>query len=90
MYCQPRLDEYLDTYSGKDILDMDGEPAFAEIAILKLLEADGWDGVWVDTYSRIFRVANKKTIRLSPSKERTLESIYSVSASNAGFFDVFA
>jgi hypothetical protein len=44
-----------DTYGGKAILEFDGEPVFAELAILGTLQRAGWDGVWVDTYRRKFR-----------------------------------
>ena len=45
----------LDTYGGKAVLDWNGNPVFAELAILGVLERAGWDGVWVDTYRRKFR-----------------------------------
>lgn len=38
------------TYGGKAILDVDGQPGFAELAILGAFLRDGWDGVWIDTY----------------------------------------
>jgi hypothetical protein len=78
------------TYGGKDLLDINDEPAFAEIVILRLLQQDGWDGVWVDTYSRKYRISNNVTKILDPVKESTLDSIYTASGSNSGCFDVFA
>jgi hypothetical protein len=39
-----------DTYNGKPIVDIDGRPGFAELAILFLLQRSGWTGAWVDTY----------------------------------------
>jgi len=44
-----------DTYGGKAVIDCDGEPLFAELAILRLIQAKGWDGIWIDTYRRKFR-----------------------------------
>lgn len=44
-----------DTYGGKPVIDCDGSPVFAELAILRLLESEGWEGVWVDTYRNKFR-----------------------------------
>ena len=38
------------TYGGKAVLDSDREPVFAELAILRLLQKHGFDGVWVDSY----------------------------------------
>jgi hypothetical protein len=34
-------------YGGKPIVDSDGRPAFAELAIVERLEASGWTAVWV-------------------------------------------
>lgn len=45
---QPFVDDY-----GKKtaaMIDLDGEHLFAELAILRLLERDGWEGRWVTTY----------------------------------------
>lgn len=33
------------------MIELDGEHLFAELAILRLLEKDGWNGRWVNTYS---------------------------------------
>ncbi len=44
-----------DTYHGKAVLDFQGQPAFAELVILKSFQEQGWDGVWIDTYRRKFR-----------------------------------
>jgi len=33
------------------MIDLDGEHLFAELAVLRLLERDGWSGRWVNTYS---------------------------------------
>ena len=37
-------------YGRKPVVDHDGEALFAEIAILRLLRDEGWDGVWVDSW----------------------------------------
>lgn len=44
-----------DTYGGKAVLDSNGDPLFAELAILRLIQAGGWQGAWIDTYRRKFR-----------------------------------
>lgn len=45
-----------DSYGGKAVLDCNGEPLFAELAILRVIQEDpGWDGVWIDTYRKRFR-----------------------------------
>ena len=43
-----------DTYGGKLILNYKNEPLFAELVILRLLEEQGYKGVWVDTYRNKF------------------------------------
>ncbi len=41
-----------DTYGGKQILALNDEPLFAELLVLRLLERQGYTGVWVDTYRK--------------------------------------
>jgi len=44
---------FVDDFGKKSgaLIDLNGEHLFAEIAILRLLEAEGWSGRWVNTYS---------------------------------------
>ncbi len=44
------------TYNNKAVIDWNGEPVFAELAVLRLFQSNGWSGVWVDSYRRKFRV----------------------------------
>ena len=37
-------------YNGKPIVDYEGQPLFAEIVILRMLEAAGWRGFWIDSF----------------------------------------
>lgn len=39
-----------DSFGGKPALDHCGEPCFAELVILRLFQAAGWSGRWVETY----------------------------------------
>lgn len=39
-----------DTKGNKPLVDVGGEPAFGEIAILRAFQASGWDGRWIDNY----------------------------------------
>jgi hypothetical protein len=43
-----------DTYGGKPLLNLNGEPLFAELVLLRLLERQGYKGVWVDTFRTKF------------------------------------
>lgn len=38
------------SYGGKAILTYQAQPAFAELLILRTFAAEGWDGVWIDTF----------------------------------------
>lgn len=38
------------TYTSKPLVQLDGEPLFGELAIVRCLQKDGWDGVWVDAF----------------------------------------
>ncbi len=44
------------SYGGKPVLAFKAEPVFAELAILRHFQRAGWQGVWVDTYRRKYRV----------------------------------
>lgn len=80
-----------DTYGNKPILDVDGEPMFAELAILRIFQRDGWDGVWVDTFSRKYRTAwgEDGGVKLSGDRLRLLKTIHQRAGSASGCFDVF-
>ena len=43
-----------DTYGGKQILELNNEPLFAELLVLRLLEQQDYKGIWVDTYRNKF------------------------------------
>jgi hypothetical protein len=43
------------TYNRKPVVDSFGRPRFAELAALDLMRAEGWDGVWVDTFGAAYR-----------------------------------
>jgi hypothetical protein len=43
---------FVDDFGKKSgaMIELDGEHLFAELAVLRLLERDGWEGRWVNTY----------------------------------------
>ncbi len=43
-------------YGNKAIVDSCGRPRYAELAALDLLRGEGWEGVWVDTFGKAYRV----------------------------------
>ncbi len=81
-----------DSYGGKMILDFDGEPVFAELAILRALQDSGWDGVWVDTFKKKYRVGywvDNYEIDLPIEQEVLLKRIYRRAGTSKGCWDVF-
>jgi hypothetical protein len=81
-----------DTYGSKSILDLSGEPVFAELAILRLFQREGWEGVWVDSYRQKYRVGywNKDNeVALPPKREDLLERIYQRVGGRKGCWDVY-
>lgn len=83
-----------DTYNGKPLLVLENEPLFAELLFLRLLEKEGYKGIWVDTYR------NKFWQRLPHFSfpviiDKTLETIYNEiytlkGGKKSGCFDVIA
>ncbi len=79
------------TYNGKAVIDWSGEPVFAELAVLRMFQSHGWDGVWVDSYRRKYRIGLPdvaEPIEI-PEKQRTLiESIKAKTGRSGGCWDV--
>ncbi len=78
-----------DTYGGKQVIDSRGEPVFAELAILRLLQAEDWEGAWIDTYRNRKRIAIDQFIELPPNRNELLKQIYQSTGSRSGCFDVY-
>ena len=81
-----------DTYGNKTVLNFNDEPVFAELAILRIFQKDGWNGVWVDTYGRKYRNSywgNAPIAELPEEKQLLLNKIYKIAEINSGCFDVF-
>jgi len=80
-----------DTYGGKAVLDLNGEPLFPELAILRLLQREGFDGVWVDTYSHRFRQSMApEGCKLPPWVQAEFEKIVGEVGNWSGCWDVLA
>jgi hypothetical protein len=85
------------TYRNKTLGEFNGKPLFGELAVLRSLKKDGWDGVWVDTFhsrsKRLFWKGLPDRTRPCPLpiKAKTLyEKIMTNHEREGGFFDVFA
>ncbi len=81
-----------DTYNNKPVLNFNGEPVFAELAILRIFQNEGWNGVWVDTYRRKCRIGYWGAdclVNLPTDKQLILEDIYKIAGIKSGCWDVF-
>lgn len=93
----PDLTDLPRTYTIKPLVVVDNEIIFGELALLRYLQKDGWDGVWVDAFHS--RGNNKKFwSSLSDRGQASLpthaqELFNKILSKNdgkiSGFFDVF-
>jgi hypothetical protein len=87
------------TYLSKPVVSIDQTILFGELAILRYLEKDGWNGVWVDA----FHSSRAKDVLwsdmppkglASPLPPNVLTMFKTIKEKNggklSGFFDVFA
>jgi hypothetical protein len=83
-----------DTYNGKPLLELDNEPLFAELLFLRLLEKQGYKGVWVDTYRNKFwqRLPHFSfPVIIDKTIENVFNEIYTLKGGKkSGCFDVIA
>src|SRR3990167_3090717 len=80
------------TYNGKAVIDWSGEPVFAELAVLRLFQSHGWDGVWVDSYRRKYRIGLPNVaepVELQQKQKELIESIRTKTGRFGGCWDVF-
>jgi hypothetical protein len=85
----------LHTYTSKPLVSVDGDAMFGELAILRWLEKDGWDGVWVDTFhgGKFWRAMPHKSspVRLPPDAQALVDRIKAANGGkSSGAFDVMA
>ena len=80
------------TYGGKQALDLDGNPLFAELVVLRLFQNEGWQGVWVDTYGKKYRVGLPdliEPVELPSAEANIVIGIASRAGGFKGCWDVF-
>lgn len=79
------------TYNGKAVIDWNGEPVFAELAVLRLFQSHDWEGVWVDSYRRKYRVGLPdvvEPVELPENLNQLIESIRTKTGRSGGCWDV--
>ncbi len=80
------------TYNNKPVIDWNGEPVFAELAVLCLFQSHGWEGVWVDSYRRKYRIGLPdvvEPVQLPEKQKQLIESIKAKTGRSGGCWDVF-
>jgi hypothetical protein len=88
---QPWAGAPVPNYGGKPIIDSGGRPLFAELAALERFRADGWVGVWVDSYRRKYRDAMPPATVQPPAPHvAILDHIRARTGRMGGAWDLFA
>ncbi len=80
------------TYNNKAVINFDGEPLFAELAILRTFEKEGWNGVWVDSYRNKYWTElpeKEHPVRLPDKQQALIDSIKALTRKRGGCWDVF-
>jgi 5-methylcytosine-specific restriction endonuclease McrA len=83
-----------DTYNKKPVLEFNGEMMFAELAILRIFELDGWEGRWVDSYRHKYRIGywGDDVTKDLPATQPAIplwNSIRATASCAGGCFDLF-
>ncbi len=83
------------TYTSKPLVSVGGDAMFGELAIVRTLEQDGWEGVWVDTFHgrKFWRAMPHRSapVRLPPPARARYDAVVAANGGRAsGFFDVLA
>ena len=84
--------EPVDSYSGEAVVDCEGSPAFAELALIPYLQQLGATGaVWVDSYRRRFRNAMPQAFCELPTRVRDVyDRIVKINGRCGGCWDILA
>jgi hypothetical protein len=83
------------SYTSKPLVTFNGAAMFGELALLRWLEVDGWEGVWLDTAHgrRCWRDMPTRSdpVALPPAAQRKYDEIVAKNGGRAsGTFDVMA
>ena len=83
------------TYTSKPLVSVDGAAMFGELAIVRWLEKDGWDAVWIDTLhgAKFWNAMPHKSVpvALPPAARARYDTIKAANGGkSSGAFDVMA
>ena len=82
-------------YTSKPLVSVNGAAMFGELAIVRWLEKDGWDAVWIDTIhgTKFWRAMPHKSspVGLPPAARMLYDAIRNANdGKSSGAFDVMA
>jgi len=80
------------SYGNKAVIDYNGEPLFAELAVLRLFKSNSWDGVWVDSYRRKYRAGLPDVVdpvNIPDKQDKLINSIREKTGRSGGCWDLF-
>ncbi|MEP6732606.1 MAG: hypothetical protein ABJE10_18325 [bacterium] len=83
------------SYTSKPLVTYDGAAMFGELALLRWLEVDGWEGAWLDTVhdrkSWRHMPTRSSPVALPPAEQELYDRIIAANGDRAsGFYDVMA
>jgi len=83
------------TYTAKSLVSVNGAAMFGELAIVRWLEKDGWDAVWIDNFhgAKFWKAMPHKSapVVLPPAARALYDAIRAANGGKAsGAFDVMA
>ena len=81
--------ESVNSYGGKAVVDFNGKPEYAETAVLKLFQQNGWDGVWVDKKLYRTSILGNDPVKLPDDKQKIIDQIRSNISGFGGCWDLF-
>lgn len=79
------------SYGGKTILNYNNQPLFAELVALQLFIEQGFNGVWVDTFKKKYRIGlpeNTEPIFLPTEIQNHLDVLLKINGSSKGVWDL--
>lgn len=86
-------DAIKDSDGNKQVLKYKGSPLFAELVVLNILKDNGWDGVWVDSYRKYFRISMPGDLKEKYELPQIPAKLFKKITNQTGFkgcWDVFA
>ena len=75
---------------NKPLLDFNGQPMWAEFIVLRELEADGWQGVWIDGWRRAYFRNPDQVAEVPASVGGLIDRIAQRTGRHGGCWDICA